>query len=487
MRVTTGAGQRHRPHVPRPPGPAHQRQPRAHRPAGPRLVGQPDRRRRRPGRRPQHQPAGRGLLPGPARRRGPAGPPRGPSPPARCPSPAASASASPRPTWPASCGASVGLPERDGLLVRLVEDGSPGGRAGLRQGDLIVGAGGQDVTTRRRPPRRPRRRARRRGPRPEGRARHRRARRPGQLRPRRGQPRKARRRPPWPSSTPTLPTEGEALDAYSQVVTAVAEALLPSVASLRVMSRGRGRAAADHGLRVGGRPLPGRPPRHLGPRGRGRPRRQRHLRRRARARLRPRRLRPADRPRRAAGPGRRPGRGRLGDADELKVGQLVVAVGNPLGFGGSVSAGVVSALGRSLDRPPTARSPAIVDNVIQTDAALHPGNSGGALADSRGRVVGINTAVVGPGIGQGLGLAVPLDATTQAVLATPGAGRPGAPGLPRPRRRRPAAPAPAPRPSSTRSTGVEVTSVIDRRPGGAGRARPRRHHRRRRRRGRWPA
>src|SRR6185503_12647882 len=107
----------------------------------------------------------------------------------------------------------------------------------------------------------------------------------------------------------------------------------------------------------------------------------------------------------------------LGDADGLRVGQLVVAVGNPLGFGGSVSAGVVSALGRSLTTS-DGRFARVVDNVIQTDAALHPGNSGGALADSRGRVVGINTAVVGPGIGQGLGLAVPLDATTQAVLAS---------------------------------------------------------------------
>ncbi len=106
----------------------------------------------------------------------------------------------------------------------------------------------------------------------------------------------------------------------------------------------------------------------------------------------------------------------LGDAGRLKVGQLVVAIGNPLGFGGSVTAGVVSALGRSL--PTRAGSVTrLVENVIQTDAALHPGNSGGALADSRGRVVGINTAVVGPGIGQGLGLAVPINDTTRRIIA----------------------------------------------------------------------
>jgi S1-C subfamily serine protease len=99
----------------------------------------------------------------------------------------------------------------------------------------------------------------------------------------------------------------------------------------------------------------------------------------------------------------------LGEADELKVGQLVVAVGNPLGLSGSVTAGVVSALGRSLP----AGDYGLIEDVIQTDAALNPGNSGGALADSNARVVGINTAVAGVG----LGLAVPVNATTRRIVS----------------------------------------------------------------------
>jgi S1-C subfamily serine protease len=106
----------------------------------------------------------------------------------------------------------------------------------------------------------------------------------------------------------------------------------------------------------------------------------------------------------------------LGDADDLRVGQLVVAVGNPLGFAGSVTAGVISALGRSLPARGN-RNVRLVENVVQTDAALHPGNSGGALADSAGRVVGISTAVVGPGIGQGLGMAVPVNDATRRIIA----------------------------------------------------------------------
>ena len=101
----------------------------------------------------------------------------------------------------------------------------------------------------------------------------------------------------------------------------------------------------------------------------------------------------------------------FGDADHLKVGSLVVAVGNPLGLAGTVTAGVVSALGRAM--PARTRSATrIIEDVIQTDAALNPGNSGGALADSSGRVVGINTAVAGIGVG----LAVPVNPTTQRIV-----------------------------------------------------------------------
>ena len=153
----------------------------------------------------------------------------------------------------------------------------------------------------------------------------------------------------------------------------------------------------------------------------------------------------------------------LGDAERLRVGQLVVAIGNPNGFAGSVTAGVVSALGRSL---PTG-SGRIVDNVIQTDAALNPGNSGGALADGRGRVIGVNTAVAGVG----LGLAVPVnDATRQIVgalmtegrfrrayLGIAGGSRPLPPRLAR---------------RLGRGSGVEVVQVVEGSPAAAAGLRP---------------
>ncbi len=148
----------------------------------------------------------------------------------------------------------------------------------------------------------------------------------------------------------------------------------------------------------------------------------------------------------------------LGDADRLRVGQLVVAVGSPLGYSGSVTAGVVSALGRSFPAG-DGRAVRIVENVIQTDAALHPGNSGGALADADAAVVGINTAVVGPGFGQGLGLAVPVNGATQRIVAqlmSEGRVRRaylGVSGAPRPLPPRAEA-------STGRETGIEVLEVV---------------------------
>jgi S1-C subfamily serine protease len=198
----------------------------------------------------------------------------------------------------------------------------------------------------------------------------------------------------------------EALDAYSRVVTFVAETVSPSVANLRLVRRGRVSGAGsgvvitpdgflltsahvvEGGNRVrasftDGRELTVRvigvdPLSDL-------------------AVLR------ADEPAPTPAP--------LGDAAALRVGQLVVAIGNPHGFEGSVTAGVVSALGRSLPTR-SGRTMRVVDDVIQTDAALNPGNSGGALVDGRGRVVGINTAVAGIG----LGLAVPVNATTRGIV-----------------------------------------------------------------------
>jgi serine protease Do len=203
--------------------------------------------------------------------------------------------------------------------------------------------------------------------------------------------------------------DGEALDAYSRTVSSVAERLAPSVANLRVARHVRGgrvydgggsgvvltpdgflitsahvvarssgpvRATLDDGRELEAEVMGADPFSDL-----------------AVLRAAARDLAPAE----------------LGDAEGLRVGQLVVAIGNPHGFGGSVTAGVVSALGRSL----TTQAGRIVENVIQTDAALNPGNSGGALADGLGRVIGINTAVAGIG----LGLAVPVDAATRTIVA----------------------------------------------------------------------
>src|SRR5712691_10424145 len=103
----------------------------------------------------------------------------------------------------------------------------------------------------------------------------------------------------------------------------------------------------------------------------------------------------------------------IGNADNLRVGQLVVAIGNPMGFSGSVTSGVVSGLGRSLATADGNGHRRFIEDVIQTDAALNPGNSGGALSDWQARLVGVNTAVAG----MGLGLAVPINKTTQAILA----------------------------------------------------------------------
>jgi S1-C subfamily serine protease len=208
---------------------------------------------------------------------------------------------------------------------------------------------------------------------------------------------------------PPSPEETEALDAYSRAVTAVAERLAPSVASLRMRTRGQMPAGAGSavvltpdGFLVTNAHVVGRSDtRGRATFGDGRDERFEVVGRDPLSDL---------AILRSEGEGLTPAE--LGDAERLRVGQLVVAIGNPHGLGGSVTAGVVSALGRSLPAR-SRRAGRIIDNVIQTDAALNPGNSGGALADSRGRVVGINTAVAGVG----LGLAVPINEATQRVIA----------------------------------------------------------------------
>ena len=211
---------------------------------------------------------------------------------------------------------------------------------------------------------------------------------------------------------PPSPEETEAHDAYSRAVIAVADRLAPSVASLRVMRRtrggqlpagaGRAEVITPDGFLVTNAHVVGRSDtRGRATFGDGREERFEVVGRDPLSDL---------AILRSEGDGLTPAE--LGDAERLRVGQLVVAIGNPHGLGGSVTAGVISALGRSLPAR-SRRAGRIIDNVIQTDAALNPGNSGGALADSRGRVVGINTAVAGVG----LGLAVPINEATQRVIA----------------------------------------------------------------------
>ena len=214
--------------------------------------------------------------------------------------------------------------------------------------------------------------------------------------------------------------DGDALDAYSHAVVSVAEHLVPSVASLRVGRVGEARRPVGSGSAVviSGDGLLVTSAHVVGPATSGTATF-------ANGEEVAFELVGSDRLSdlavvRAAGVGYRAAT--LGDADGLRVGQLVVAIGNPFGFSGSVSAGVVSALGRSLATS-SGRSSRLVEDVIQTDAALHPGNSGGALAVSDATVVGINTAVVGPGIGQGLGLAVPINSATRNIIGVLAAGR----------------------------------------------------------------
>jgi S1-C subfamily serine protease len=217
-------------------------------------------------------------------------------------------------------------------------------------------------------------------------------------------------------STPTMPSEQEALDAYSRTVIRVAEVLTPSVANLQVVARrGDGRqslagAGSAVVLTSDGFLLTSA---HVVTSRRGRVR-EGGIASFTDGRELPFRVVGAD-PLTDLALIRSDDGGltaaTLGDAAELRVGQLVVAIGNPHGFAGSVTAGVVSALGRSL---PAAAGSVVrrIDDVIQTDAALNPGNSGGALANHAGEVVGVNTAVAGVG----LGLAVPINEATRKII-----------------------------------------------------------------------
>lgn len=221
--------------------------------------------------------------------------------------------------------------------------------------------------------------------------------------------------PPAPPVPPLVHDAESPLDAYSRVVTTVASRLIPSVASLRIMVRvtggrrpqgsGSGVVLTPDGYLLTSAHVVERASEGAATFADGRETDFRVV--------------GTDRLSdlavvRASGSEFSPAT--LGDADGLVVGQLVVAIGNPLDYAGSVSAGVVSALGRSMATS-AGHHARVVENVIQTDAALHPGNSGGALVNGQCEVVGINTAVVGPWVGQGLGLAVPVNATTRAIVA----------------------------------------------------------------------
>jgi S1-C subfamily serine protease len=209
-------------------------------------------------------------------------------------------------------------------------------------------------------------------------------------------------RPPTPG--------GEALDAYSSVVTRVADHLLPRVVRLDVGARaGRGRGGsgsavviAPDGYLLTAAHVVGNAARGSAEFSDGRKRDVTIVGRDPLSDLAVGRVETAERLEHAT----------LGDAETLRVGQLVIAVGTPLGLAGSVTVGVVSGLGRSLVAG-THRASRLIENVIQTDAALNPGNSGGALADARGHVVGVNTAIMG----LGLGLAVPIAEATRRIIS----------------------------------------------------------------------